>query len=39
MLLSLVAHIVGYKMMVNAHNTVLCHMHVGGFIVFTMYDK
>ena len=28
-LLSLVAHAGGYKMMVGAHNTVLCQMHVG----------
>ena len=26
MLLSLVAHVVGYKMMVGAHNTVVRHM-------------
>ena len=35
MLLSLVAHVDGYKMMVGAHNTVdvtvECQMHVGGF--------
>ena len=29
MLLSLVAHAGGYKMMVGAHNTILCQMHVG----------
>ena len=31
MLLSLVVHAVGYKMMVDAHDTVLCQTHVGGF--------
>ena len=30
MLLSLVAHTNGYRMMVDAHNTVGCQMHVGG---------
>ena len=30
LLLSLVAHADGYRMMVGAHNTVGCQMHVGG---------
>ena len=30
MLLSLVAHVGGYRMMVGAHNTVECQMHVRG---------
>ena len=34
MLLSLVAHADGYMMMVGAHNTVECQMHVGGGVVF-----
>ena len=34
MLLSLVAHAGGYRMMVGAHNTVECHMHVVGCVVF-----
>ena len=34
MLLSLVAHADRYKMMVGAHNTVGCQMHMGGCIVF-----
>ena len=34
MLLSLVAHAGGYRMMVGAHNTVGCQMHVGGYVVF-----
>ena len=34
MLLSLVAHADGYRMMVGAHNTVECQMHVGGCVVF-----
>ena len=33
MLLSLVAHAGGYRMMVCAHNTVGCWLHVGGSIV------
>ena len=33
MLLSLVAHADGYRMMVGAHNTVGCWMHVGGYVV------
>ena len=34
MSLSLVAHTSGYEMMVGAHNTVQCQMHVGGYVVF-----
>ena len=34
LLLSLVAHADGYRMMVGAHNTVGCQMHVGGHVVF-----
>ena len=30
MLLSLITHAGGYRMMVGAHNTVECQMHVGG---------
>ena len=30
MLLSLVAHAGGYRMMVGTHNTVGCQIHVGG---------
>ena len=37
-LLSLVAHVGGYKIMVGAHNTVdvtvECQMHVGGCVAF-----
>ena len=37
MLLSLVVHADGYKIMVGAHNTidvtVKCQMHVGGYVV------
>ena len=33
MLLSLVAHAGGYRMMVGAHNTVGCQMHLGGSVV------
>ena len=33
MLLSLVAHVGGYRMMVGAHNTVECQMHAGGYVV------
>ena len=39
MLLSLVAHIGRYRMMVGAHNTVECQMHVGGCIVFFRYGR
>ena len=39
MLLSLVDHADGYKMMVGAHNTVECQMHVGGCIVFFRYGR
>ena len=34
MLLSLVAHVDEYMMMVGAHNTVGCQMHMGGSVVF-----
>ena len=34
LLLSLASHAGGYKMMVGAHNTVGCQMHVGGCVVF-----
>ena len=33
MLLNLVAHAGWYRMMVGAHNTVGCQMHVGGYVV------
>ena len=39
MLLSLVAHAGGYSMMVGAHNTVECQMHVGGCVVFFGYGR
>ena len=39
MLLSLVAHAGGYRMMVGAHNTVECKMHVGGCVVFFGYGR
>ena len=32
-LLSLVAHADGYRMMVGAHNTVGCRMHMGGYVI------
>ena len=38
-LLSLAAHASGYKMMVGAHNTVECQMHVGGCVVFFRYSR
>ena len=34
MLLSLVAHTGGYRMMVGAHNILECQMHVGGCVFF-----
>ena len=39
MLLNLVAHVGGYRMMVGAHNTVECQMHVGGGVVFFGYGR
>ena len=39
MLLSLVAHASGYKMMVDAHNTVGFQMHMGGYVVFFRYGR
>ena len=39
MVLSLVAHTDGYRMMVGAHNTVECQMHVGGRVVFFEYGR
>ena len=39
MLLSLVAHAGRYRMMVGAHNTVECQMHVGGCVVFFCYGR
>ena len=39
MLLSLVAHAGGYRMMVGAHNIVECHMHMGGCVVFFGYGR
>ena len=33
LLLSLVAHAGGYKMMVGSHNTVGCQMHMGGSFI------
>ena len=39
MLLSLASYTGGYKMMVGAHNTIECQMHVGGCVVFFRYDR
>ena len=39
MLLSLVAHAVGYKMMAGAHNTVDAKRHVGSPTVFVWYGN
>ena len=36
---SLVAHAVGYEMVVGAHNTVYVQMHVAGSTVFAWYGK
>jgi len=38
-LLILAAHAEGYKMMVGAHNTVECQMHVGGCVFFFGYGR
>jgi len=37
--LSLGAHAGGYRMMVGAHNTVGCQMHVGGYVVLFGYGR
>ena len=37
--LSLVVHADRYEMMVGAHNTVGCQMHVGGCIVLFRYGR
>ena len=39
MLLSLVAHGDGYRMMVDAHNTVGCQMHMGGSVILFGYGR
>ena len=39
MLLNLVAHVGGYMMMVGAHNTVGCQMHMGGSVVLFGYAR
>ena len=39
MLLSLVAHAGGYRMMVGAHNTAERQMHMGGGVVFFGYGR
>ena len=39
LLLSLVAHADRYRMMVGAHNTVGCQMHVGGYVVLFGYGR
>ena len=43
MLLSLVFHVDGYRMVVGGHNTVdvtiECQMHVGGCVVFFGYGR
>ena len=39
MLLSLLAHVDGYRMMVGAHNTVGCRMYVGGCVVSCGYGR
>ena len=38
-LLSLVAHANGYRVMVGSHNTVECQMHVGSCVVFFGYGR
>ena len=39
MLVSLIAHAGGYRMMVGTHNTIECQMHVGGCVVFFGYGR
>ena len=39
MLLIVVAHAGGYRVMVGAHNTVGCQMHMGGYVVLFGYGR
>ena len=39
LLLSLVAHAGGYRIMVGAHNTVGCQMPTGGYVVLFEYGR
>ena len=39
MLLNLAVHAGGYRMMVGAHNTVGCRMHVGDCVVLFEYGR
>ena len=39
MVLSLAAHASGYRMMVDAHNTIVCQMHMGGHVVLFRYGQ
>ena len=39
MLLRFVAYAGGYRMMVGAHNTIGCQMHVRGCVVFFRYGR
>ena len=39
MLLSLVAHAVGCKMIIGAHNIIECQMHVEGRVIFFRYGR
>ena len=39
MLLSLVAHADGYRMMADVHNTIGCQMHVGGYVILFGYGR
>jgi len=39
MLIILVAHAGGYRMMVGAHSTIGCQMHVGGHVVLFRYGR
>ena len=36
---SLVAHVVGYEMVIDAHNTVYVQTYLAGSTVFVWYDK
>ena len=38
-LLSLAARAGGYKIMIGAHNTVECQMHVGGCVILFRYGR
>ena len=39
LLLCLVAHDGGYRMMVDTHNTIGCQMHAGSYVILFRYGR